>query len=139
MIDHVVFVIEFKVGETQFSRAAIDQVWDYAPDLRNFHETSHGIPIAPVLVATQAKPAILGVTLRANDAWMPEPVCVGATQIRAAITQILDLEVEKISVSLESADPATFRHIRGGKLRGFWRPRRRRLGPGRGRQEQGAD
>ena len=91
VLDHVVFVIEFKVGETQFSRAAIDQVWDYALDLRNFHETSHGIPIAPVLVATQAKPAILGVTLRANDAWMPEPVCVGATQIRAAITQILDL------------------------------------------------
>ena len=89
--DALVFVIEFKVGEASFSRAAIDQVWDYALDLRNFHETSHGIPIAPMLVATQAKPVILGVVLRADDALMPEPVCAGATQIRAAITHILEL------------------------------------------------
>jgi hypothetical protein len=91
VLDHVVFVIEFKVGEAAFNRAAIDQVWDYALDLRNFHETSHGIPIAPMLVATKAKPVVLGVVLRANDPLMPEPVCAGATQIRAAITHILGL------------------------------------------------
>jgi MoaA/NifB/PqqE/SkfB family radical SAM enzyme len=33
-----------------------------------------------------------------------------------AIEQILDVGIEKISVSLESADPVTFRHLRGGKL-----------------------
>lgn len=32
------------------------------------------------------------------------------------IDKLLDLGIEKISVSLESADPAAFRHIRGGKL-----------------------
>lgn len=91
VLDHVVFVIEFKVGESTFNRSAIDQVWDYALALRNFHETSHGIPIAPMLVATQAKPVILGVVLRANDPLMPEPVCAGAAQIRAAITHIFEL------------------------------------------------
>ena len=55
LIDHVIFVIEFKVGESLFHRSAIDQVWDYALDLKNFHETSHHSTIAPILVATNAK------------------------------------------------------------------------------------
>ncbi|MCG6157729.1 DUF2075 domain-containing protein [Rubinisphaera margarita] len=54
LIDDVVFVIEFKVGEASFPAHAIDQVWDYALDLKNFHEASHDLTIAPILVATQA-------------------------------------------------------------------------------------
>jgi hypothetical protein len=52
LIDHVVFVIEFKVGESTFNRSAVDQVWDYALDLKNFHETSHQCVIAPILLIT---------------------------------------------------------------------------------------
>ena len=37
------FVVEFKVGRTDFDRAAIEQVWDYALDLKNFHEASHAV------------------------------------------------------------------------------------------------
>jgi hypothetical protein len=56
----VIFVVEFKVGESRFERSAIDQVWDYALDLKNFHEASHEAPIVPLLVATEAatSPAI---------------------------------------------------------------------------------
>ncbi|MCU0915302.1 MAG: DUF2075 domain-containing protein, partial [Planctomycetes bacterium] len=54
LIGPLVFVIEFKVGESQFDRAAIDQVWDYALDLKNFHEASHSAAIVPVLIATEA-------------------------------------------------------------------------------------
>jgi hypothetical protein len=50
----MVFVIEFKVGEKHFTRADLDQVWDYALDLKNFHEASHAVPILPILVATEA-------------------------------------------------------------------------------------
>lgn len=55
LIESVVFVVEFKVGSSSFERAAVDQVWDYALDLKNFHETSHPIPIIPILVSTDAK------------------------------------------------------------------------------------
>lgn len=55
LIGPVIFVIEFKVGESIFNRSAIDQVWDYALDLKNFHETSHQRVIAPILVATNSK------------------------------------------------------------------------------------
>ncbi len=41
VIGSVIFVLEFKVGEKEFVSYAIDQVWDYALDLKNFHETSH--------------------------------------------------------------------------------------------------
>jgi hypothetical protein len=50
-----IFVLEFKVGENEFPSYAIDQVWDYALDLKNFHETSHEHFVAPVLIATKAK------------------------------------------------------------------------------------
>jgi len=55
----VVFVLEFKVGETAFSADAVNQVWDYALDMKNFHSASHTATIVPILVATRA--ADLGV------------------------------------------------------------------------------
>jgi len=55
IIRSVIFVLEFKVGDKEFTANAVDQVWDYALDLKNFHETSHDHLIAPVLIATEAK------------------------------------------------------------------------------------
>lgn len=49
-----IFVIEFKVGSDQFDRHAIEQVEDYALDLKNFHEGSHHLSIVPVLLPTLA-------------------------------------------------------------------------------------
>ena len=53
LIGPVIFILEFKIGEKEFSSNAIDQVWDYALDLKNFHETSHDPYIAPILIATK--------------------------------------------------------------------------------------
>jgi DUF2075 family protein len=55
IISHAIFVLEFKVGEKDFSSYAVDQVWDYALDLKNFHSSSHNHFIVPVLIATNAK------------------------------------------------------------------------------------
>ena len=54
IIQSVIFILEFKVGEKEYPAYAIDQVVDYALDLKNFHETSHDKLIAPILVATHA-------------------------------------------------------------------------------------
>ncbi|MEP6676560.1 MAG: DUF2075 domain-containing protein [Ferruginibacter sp.] len=54
IINNVIFILEFKVGDNSFLSNAIDQVWDYALDLKNFHETSHAHLIAPILIATEA-------------------------------------------------------------------------------------
>lgn len=55
LIDGIVFVVEFKVGAKEFTGADINQVWDYALDLKYFHEESHHLPIVSILVATNAK------------------------------------------------------------------------------------
>jgi hypothetical protein len=54
VIGPVIFVLEFKIGEKVFHSHAIEQVWDYALDLKNFHETSHNHYVAPILIATNA-------------------------------------------------------------------------------------
>ena len=50
----VLFVIEFKVGADAFARDDINQVWDYALDLKNFHRESHTAAIVSILLATRA-------------------------------------------------------------------------------------
>src|SRR5262245_61761850 len=50
IIGPVIFVLEFKVGDQIFYTEDRDQVMDYALDLHNFHEGSHGAYIAPVLI-----------------------------------------------------------------------------------------
>lgn len=55
IIKNIVFVIEFKVGEKEFINQNLEQVWDYALDLKNFHKPSHSLLLVPILVATRAK------------------------------------------------------------------------------------
>ena len=55
LIGPVIFVLEFKIGESRFTSYAIDQVQDYALDLKNFHDSSHNQFIAAILVATEAQ------------------------------------------------------------------------------------
>jgi hypothetical protein len=51
----IVFVIEFKIGSRKFDAAALDQVVDYALDLKNFHAGSHDRRIVPIVVATPSR------------------------------------------------------------------------------------
>lgn len=53
LIDGYIFILEFKVGEKRYSADAINQVSDYAFDLKNFHKESHERPIFPILVCTE--------------------------------------------------------------------------------------
>ena len=55
LIENIVFVVEFKVGEKEYLSSNIEQVWDYALDLKNFHKPSHDALLIPILVATEAK------------------------------------------------------------------------------------
>ncbi len=54
LISGVIFVIEYKVGARSHERNAIEQVMDYALDLKNFHEGSHDKYVVPILVSTKA-------------------------------------------------------------------------------------
>ncbi len=63
---NAVFVIEFKVGANAFLAADLDQVVDYALDLKHFHETSHDVPVVPILVATDTRASTVQAAMDAS-------------------------------------------------------------------------
>ena len=59
LLKGIIFCLEFKVGETKILEGDVDQVLDYALDLKNFHRYSHDKLIVPILVATKYKKVCL--------------------------------------------------------------------------------
>lgn len=62
----VIYLIEFKVGETVYPKHAIEQVIDYALDLKYFHKLSHDKKIVPIIICTNA-PSCNNVLLADED------------------------------------------------------------------------
>lgn len=90
LIGSAVFVVEFKVGEAAFNRAAIEQVWDYALDLKNFHEASHHVSLVPILVATEAKESARAKLIADVDR-VYRPIEVHPDGFRAAVDSALGI------------------------------------------------
>lgn len=80
----VVLVLEFKVGARQILDADINQAWDYALDLKNFHKASHRPPIVPILIATEANKQPLHWQIPADDG-VYRPIAVTTSQLHDAI------------------------------------------------------
>jgi hypothetical protein len=91
LIGHVLFILEFKAGESQFHVAALDQVWDYALDLKNFHDASHHLSIAPVLIATQASPQPITLQQTIHDDGLLRPIRATSTNLGEVVARALDL------------------------------------------------
>lgn len=54
IINNLLFVIEFKVGQKDYISDAKSQVMDYCLDLKYFHEESKDLTIIPILISTEA-------------------------------------------------------------------------------------
>jgi len=91
LIGPVIFVLEFKVGEKDFSIYAIDQVWDYALDLKNFHDTSHKQYIAPVLIATEATNVEPIIALSPQNDKLFDPIKTNVDLLNEVIENVLTL------------------------------------------------
>ena len=86
----IIFCLEFKVGETKILEADIDQVLDYALDLKNFHKFSQDRVIAPILVATKISRETTDIQMSAYDDRVLNPLYVGETGIADLINKIID-------------------------------------------------
>jgi len=89
VVNSVLFVLEFKVGEKEFPSYAIDQVWDYALDLKNFHETSHDLYIAPVLISTNAKAQESIISTTAHNDKLLAPIKCNEELLKQVIADVL--------------------------------------------------
>jgi len=100
IIDNVVFVIEFKVGESHFLNNNIEQVWDYALDLKNFHKTSHNAVLIPVLIATEAKKSFTEILLTSHNDNLTLPVKIGSSELKHVIENALLFFADEPKISV---------------------------------------
>jgi Uncharacterized conserved protein (DUF2075) len=90
IIGNVIFVLEFKVGEKEFLLSAIDQVFDYALDLKNFHEGSHIPLIAPILIVTEAKDVLPEIIVTPHDDNLLFPIKSNVEVLGKVINRVLE-------------------------------------------------
>lgn len=89
LIGPVIFVLEFKVGEDEFPSYAMDQVCDYALDLKNFHEPSHTQFIAPILIPTNASDVPLGIKTTPQNDRLLFPIKSSVSQLGTVLDAVL--------------------------------------------------
>lgn len=90
LIGAVLFILEFKVGEEEFTASALDQVCDYALDLKNFHETSHAAPIAPIVIPTRAESAVTSIEYCAHGDNVMLPMRATPESLGELIERVLE-------------------------------------------------
>lgn len=90
IVENIVFVIEFKVGEVEYLNYNIEQVWDYALDLKNFHKPSHKAVIVPILVATEAKQSFIEIITTSHDDNLILPIKTNKYGIKEVISKTLE-------------------------------------------------
>ena len=89
LIESIIFVLEFKVGEKEFPACAIDQVFDYALDLKNFHEKSHHATIVPILISTQASVKFTTISIESGSDSIIAPIPANSKILPHIIADVL--------------------------------------------------
>ena len=85
----IIFCLEFKVGQKDALQADVEQVLDYALDLKNFHLLSQDRTIVPILVPTDYKNKSTDFFASVYDDSIYNPLVTGATGLQKLITDIL--------------------------------------------------
>ena len=86
----IVFCVEFKVGESNILESNIDQVLDYALDLKNFHKFSQDNVIVPILVATRYPRHSMDIQMSVYDDRVVNPLVTGETGIYDLIIRVVE-------------------------------------------------
>lgn len=103
VIKGVVFVLEFKtLGRGYSSHSAILQVWDYALDLKNFHEGCKTCIIVPIVIATHEKNSKCSLELSLYNDNVYTPLLCNAKLVGSAIRNVLDIHNDARMIDGES-------------------------------------
>ena len=99
-----VFVIEFKAGEDEYNHADVDQVLDYALDLKNFHQGSADRLIVPILVATDSTKFSTICEPSHYDDGVYEPLLTDASHLGDIIQLVLQDSLPRQDYAVSMAD-----------------------------------
>lgn len=89
LLKGIVFCLEFKVGETRILESDIDQVLDYALDLKNFHKFSQDKIIVPILIATNYRNSSTDIQMSVYDDKVVNPLVSGQYNISNLIAEVI--------------------------------------------------
>ena len=96
----IVFALEFKAGQQAYLQSDMEQVMDYALDLKNFHLASHDKTIVPILVATEASHSSSILQFSVYDDKVYNPLLTNSENLQDLIIKVI--ENEKATPSIES-------------------------------------
>ena len=85
----LIFCLEFKVGERDILQSNIEQVLDYALDLKNFHLLSQNRTIVPILIPTRFRNSSSEFIPSVYDDSIYNPLVTGAPGLQKLIADVL--------------------------------------------------
>lgn len=95
----IVFCLEFKVGEKDILEADVDQVLDYALDLKYFHKFSEDKYIVPILIATKSERKSTEIKLSGYNDKVINPLTTGEKGITDLLKAVLAAYPKETAVS----------------------------------------
>ena len=106
----IVFVIEFKAGQDNYLQSDIEQVMDYALDLKNFHQDSHNRVIVPILVATEARNSSHELKFSVYNDNIYNPLMSNVDSLQDIIDRVIESENAQPSAENDFAQWAISRY-----------------------------
>ena len=99
LLKGIVFCLEFKVGESRILEADVDQVLDYALDLKNFHKYSQDRIIVPILIATNYPEASSTIQMSIYDDQIVNPLVTGKDGLFPLIESVIKRFPDELPVN----------------------------------------
>ena len=90
LLKGIVFCLEFKVGKSEALQNDVEQVLDYALDLKNFHLYSGNKPIAPILIPTKYNKKIANIQPSVYNDGIANPIIASEITLKTVIERILE-------------------------------------------------
>ena len=89
LIDGIIFVLEYKTFKQKFYSGACNQVWDYALDLKNFHEGSLNRVIVPIVVVPYEKNTRCRLNFKRFEDNVYEPLMVNTETLKVVLKTLV--------------------------------------------------
>ena len=105
ILDGSILVLEYKVGATTYDASSIDQAYDYALDLKNFHKASHHLTIVPILIATDAPSKSFTLEIRSDGIAGP---ILGNSASLLSVLNLLANSLPKVKLDADAWISSTY-------------------------------
>ncbi|MGN1399253.1 MAG: DNA/RNA helicase domain-containing protein [Erysipelotrichaceae bacterium] len=99
LLKGIIFCLEFKNGQSKIIEADVDQLLDYALDLKNFHKFSQSAIIVPILIATEYNSSTTLIQKSIYDDRIVNPFITGKNDIARLIKEVLDIYPNEVEIN----------------------------------------